>query len=69
VAEVKKSVTLAGTTYLVAGVESKIYDIRGQRVMLSTDLAALYRVEPRVLMQAVNRNIERFPFQIKNLRT
>jgi hypothetical protein len=61
VAEVKKSVTLAGTTYLVAGVESKIYDIRGQRVMLSTDLAALYRVEPRVLMQAVNRNIERFP--------
>ena len=38
-----------------------IYLIRGQRVMLSTSLAELYGVEPRVLMQAVKRNMERFP--------
>ena len=38
-----------------------IYIIRGHRVMLSSSLADLYGVEPRVLMQAVKRNIERFP--------
>jgi hypothetical protein len=38
-----------------------IFIIRGQRVMLSTHLAELYGVEPRTLMQAVKRNIERFP--------
>lgn len=41
--------------------QSKIYEIRGQRVMLDFDLAALYQVETRVLKQAVRRNIERFP--------
>lgn len=40
---------------------SKIYFIRGQKVMLDSDLAELYGVETRVLNQAVNRNIERFP--------
>ena len=35
--------------------------IRGQHVMLDRDLAVLYRVETRVLNQAVKRNIERFP--------
>ncbi|MDO9371963.1 MAG: ORF6N domain-containing protein [Gammaproteobacteria bacterium] len=35
--------------------------IRGQKVMLSTHLAELYEVEPRVLVQAIKRNIERFP--------
>lgn len=35
--------------------------IRGQKVMLSNDLAELYGVEPRVLVQAVKRNIIRFP--------
>ncbi len=34
-------------------VEGKIYLIRGHKVMLSTDLAELYDVEPKVLMQAV----------------
>ncbi|HEY6874385.1 MAG TPA: ORF6N domain-containing protein [Geobacteraceae bacterium] len=43
------------------GVDQQIYTMRGQKVMLSTDLAALYGVEPRVLVQAVKRNIERFP--------
>ncbi len=42
-------------------IEKRIYFIRQQKVMLSTDLAALYEVEPRVLVQAVKRNIERFP--------
>jgi len=42
-------------------VEHAILSLRGQRVMLSSDLAVLYSVEPRVLMQAVKRNIERFP--------
>ena len=42
-------------------IERKIYIIRGHKVMLSTDLAELYEVEPKVLMQAVKRNIERFP--------
>ena len=35
--------------------------IRHQRVLLDADLAALYRVETRVLLQAVRRNLERFP--------
>ena len=40
---------------------SKIYLIRGKKVMLDRDLAYLYQVETRVLNQAVSRNIERFP--------
>lgn len=51
-------------------VRSKIYEIRGQKVMLDRDLAVLYGVETRVLNQAVKRNIERFPddfmFQLTN---
>lgn len=35
--------------------------MRGQRVMLSTDLAELYGVEAKVLVQAVKRNLDRFP--------
>src|SRR5947207_1869345 len=42
-------------------IESRIYLLRGHKVMLSPDLAELYEVEPRALMQAVKRNIERFP--------
>ena len=42
-------------------IQSKIYEIRGQRVMLDFDLAELYQVEARTLKQAVRRNIERFP--------
>ena len=44
-----------------AEIQSMIYEIRGTRVMLDFDLAELYRVETRVLNQAVKRNIERFP--------
>lgn len=42
-------------------IHQKIYLVRGHRVMLDRDLAALYGVETRVLNQAVKRNIERFP--------
>ncbi|MDR1757225.1 MAG: ORF6N domain-containing protein [Culturomica sp.] len=42
-------------------IQSKIYEIRGFRVMLDFDLAALYGVLTKVLKQAVKRNIERFP--------
>jgi hypothetical protein len=42
-------------------IQSKIYEIRGQRVMLDFDLAEMYGVETRVLNQAVKRNINRFP--------
>lgn len=42
-------------------IEKKIYEIRGQKVIMDFDLAALYEVETRVLKQAVNRNIHRFP--------
>lgn len=42
-------------------IQQKIYEIRGQKVMLDFDLAALYEVETKVLNQAVKRNIDRFP--------
>jgi len=42
-------------------IESKIFLIRGQRVILDRDLAVLYGVGTKVLNQAVKRNIERFP--------
>jgi len=42
-------------------VEKRIFLLRGHKVMLNTDLAEPYEVEPRVLVQAVKRNIERFP--------
>ena len=42
-------------------IQNMIYEIRGQKVMLDSDLAALYEVEAKVLNQAVKRNIKRFP--------
>ena len=42
-------------------IQSKIYEIRGQKVMLDRDLAEMYDVQTKVLNQAVKRNIERFP--------
>lgn len=46
---------------IIKSIESRIYVIRGERVMLDFDLASLYEVETRVLNQAVKRNIMRFP--------
>jgi len=42
-------------------IEAMIYVVRGQKVMLDSDLAKLYGVETKVLNQAVKRNQERFP--------
>jgi len=54
-------------------IESKIYFIRGKKVLLDKDLALLYQVETKVLNQAVKRNLKRFPvdfcFQLNNLET
>ena len=59
-------------------ITSKIYLIRGMKVMLDRDLAELYGVETKVLKQAVRRNIDRFPKDVmfelskedfKNLRS
>jgi hypothetical protein len=42
-------------------IEGRIYLLRGEKVMLSTDLARLYQVATRALVQAVKRNLDRFP--------
>lgn len=54
---------MAGKNTLIAteSIETKILFIRGQKVMLDEDLAALYEVEIKVLNQAVKRNFDRFP--------
>lgn len=41
-------------------IQSKIYEIRGQKVMLDFDLAEMYGIETRRLKEAVRRNIDRF---------
>lgn len=51
-------------------IQNKIYEIRGQRVMLDFDLAELYGIETKNLKKAVRRNLERFPsdfmFELNN---
>jgi hypothetical protein len=42
-------------------IQQKIYEVRGQKVMLDFDLAVLYEVETKRLKEAVRRNINRFP--------
>lgn len=46
---------------IIQSIQNRIYEIRGQRVMLDFDLAALYEVETKVFNQAVKRNMKRFP--------
>ncbi len=52
-------------------IQNRIYELRGERVMLDRDLAILYEIETRVLNQSVKRNIKRFPddfmFQLTQL--
>ena len=52
-------------------IQNKIYEIRGQRVMLDFDLADLYETETKRLKEAVRRNLNRFPpdfmFELTNL--
>jgi hypothetical protein len=50
-----------GDLIAVEDIARKIFILRGQKIMLDSDLAQLYHVETRVLIQAVKRNIERFP--------
>jgi ORF6N domain len=51
-----KAISITETT-----IESKIYLIRGQKVMMDSDLAEMYGVETKVLKQAVKRNMDKFP--------
>ena len=44
----------------VMTIQDRIYEIRGQRVMLDRDLAELYGVETKQLVRQVKRNLERF---------
>ena len=46
---------------IIRSIQNRIYEIRGERVMLDFDLAQLYEVPTKVLNQAVKRNTERFP--------
>jgi len=61
---------LSTTKPELAHIKSKIYEIRGVKVMLDFDLAEIYGVETKVLNQSVKRNIDRFPldfmFQLNN---
>ena len=46
---------------IIKGIQNGIYEIRGERVMLDRDLAALYETETKALNLAVKRNIKLFP--------
>ena len=46
---------------IMRSIQNRIYEIRGERVMLDFDLANLYEVPTKALNQAVKRNINRFP--------
>src|SRR6185436_13355456 len=46
---------------IIQSIQNRIYEIRGERVMLDKDLAALYETETKALNLAVKRNLKRFP--------
>jgi ORF6N domain len=46
---------------IIQSIQNRIFEIRGERIMLDRDLASLYEIETRVLNQAVKRNLKRFP--------
>lgn len=46
---------------IIQSIQNRIYELRGERVMLDFDLAQLYEVETRILNQSVKRNGKRFP--------
>jgi len=46
---------------IIQSIQNRIYEIRGEKLMLDRDLAALYETETRVLNQSVKRNRKRFP--------
>ena len=55
---------------IIKSIQNRIYEIRGERVMLDRDLATLYEIDVKVLNQAVKRHAKRFPkdfmFQLTN---
>ncbi len=59
--KLKSQIVTSNLTIPAERIERRILLIRGEKVMLSTDLAELYEVAPRVLVQAVMRNRQRFP--------
>jgi hypothetical protein len=61
VSNLKSQIATSNSVVPAERIERRILLIRGQKVILSTDLAQLYEVVPKVLMQAVKRNSERFP--------
>jgi len=54
----------------IRSIQNRIYEVRGERVMVDSDLAALYETETKALNLAVKRNLKRFPkdfmFQLTN---
>lgn len=46
---------------IIRSIQNRIYEVRGERVMMDRDLADLYETETKALNQAVKRNIKRFP--------
>lgn len=46
---------------IIKSIQNKIYELRGERVMLDRDVASLYETETKALNLAVKRNIKRFP--------
>jgi hypothetical protein len=52
---------ISDSVRLLRPIDRHIYVIRGQKVMLDADFAALYAVETKMLNRAVRRNPERFP--------
>ena len=46
---------------IMQSIQNRIFEIRGERVMLDKDLASLYEIETKSLNLAVKRNLKRFP--------
>lgn len=58
----RRGTKLMSTTLITTEtIETKIFFVRGKKVMIDTDLAKLYKVQTKVLNQSVKRNIKRFP--------
>jgi len=56
----KQQLAISGMQ-IIRSIQNRIYEIRGERVMLDRDLADLYEIETKSLNLAVRRNIKRFP--------
>jgi len=59
--DINKPIFINYLMQIIQSIQNRIYEIRGERVMLDKDLAALYETETKHLKQAVKRNMKRFP--------